>query len=297
MAASCDEGERKDLDEFVTLLELHPEMTEIIVEGRADAAMVKWFLREEGIDCDVSPVDDRLNVPAEYLESHDLAIGNRNEVIAAAIYLEPFSHLLKQIACVADSDFDHLLSLDKNFSFLIMTELSCLEIAAVTPQTLAKFHAIFLRGDQRIDLTSAIEDCIDAAVEIFLVRAALSNMPDPPGMINRPESCVKKLPGFVFDGPALLRKCVAEMRLADEEIEAIISDIDELRSRVNSDKRRYVNWHDFVKLFIKRIGLRNDLARGDILERAILTSASAGYLARESPFSELVHRFKIAVGE
>ena len=292
-------GERYSLDAFKTLFELHPELREIIVEGRVDAAIVSWFATQSGLNCDVFGVDDRVDVPSDVVRASGQSVGNRGEVIALARALNSEAgRLRRQLICIADADFDHLTGTRYDDELLLLTDVATLELYVVAPSSLERFHSLFLRNHPPIDLYTTVKMFLPALVDVFLVRHIIGRFDSPPPMISRIESCIfKRGSTLVADVPELIRRCVTELRLSREEVESLASDVEDLNKKVVGDVRKYVNWHDFARLLIRVLELRNDLAKTDVIERALTTCLDYGDVKDQPLFVEILRRFGEAAEE
>jgi hypothetical protein len=81
-------GTKRSLDELITLYELEPELSEVVTEGRTDAALMRWFLNRLNSDTAVYAVTDRLDITPAELRSRGLNVGNKGYVIASALMLQ-----------------------------------------------------------------------------------------------------------------------------------------------------------------------------------------------------------------
>jgi hypothetical protein len=101
---------RRTPDEMAMLEVLEPGMKEIVVEGRGDQAILRWFLKLAApqADIDVFAVEDRVLLNEDTIASHGYNIGRRGSVITLAEIVHAEHSDGTRLRFVADRDFNAL---------------------------------------------------------------------------------------------------------------------------------------------------------------------------------------------
>lgn len=295
--SKADDGERYTIDGLIALHELHPELREIIVEGRVDAGIVSWFLKGVGVDCDVFDVDDRVTVTRDDVNRVGLTPCSRARVIALASSFESaLPEAQNAIMCIADADFDYLTGKAYGFAVLERTDLASLELHALSSEALIRFQNLFLHPPEEMDLGGLVEALIPTLVDLFLVRYLIENCSPPPGMVEKVGNYVlRKRSVFSVDVEKILLACLAGRRGNREEARQLAARVESLRASIGDrDHLKFVHWHDAVKVLISALGLKNDLAKPEVIERALVASLDRGDLDEAPLFKKILEKFQAA---
>src|SRR5580700_6636570 len=100
---------KRPLRELRTLYEVQPHIRDVIVEGRADAHLIQWYLNERDLVAIVHAVDDRAEVTSDLVVRHGGEIGPRGRVIGLAHQVDEWEIAETTVTCIIDSDRDSLL--------------------------------------------------------------------------------------------------------------------------------------------------------------------------------------------
>lgn len=185
-----DEG--YSIEGFVSLHELHPELREILVEGRVDAGIIRWYMDEQDFDLDVFDIDDRIVVPANEEYEPWWSGGKRARLLAAANAIrKEGGPNVSGVMCVVDSDFDFLAKRNKELAYVEFTDLASLELQTITKESLTRFKDLFIHSNPDLDVVGAVHSVIPPLVDLFIVRFLLSeHIEDSPKIIDKVEECV-----------------------------------------------------------------------------------------------------------
>ncbi|MDX8034633.1 DUF4435 domain-containing protein [Lentzea sp. BCCO 10_0856] len=250
---------------MAALYVVEPGIHDIVVEGRSDAAAIRWYMRQHGIKCKVYAVDDRVEVPSSAVRSFDLDVNARGRVIALARNIAERAPSAS-LTCVIDADFDYLgnETPDYSCSTLLVTDFAALEGYALDVDTLEKFLRLVLSLSDSVSASVLLSTILPPLSEIFLVRASIKSVvPDRP-LVEKFERCLKKGEGIVsVDVSELIRRSVG----GKEEVTAVEVKYAELRSQLPSDLRKAARGHDIIRLISFVVGESRDC---DLLERALM---------------------------
>jgi hypothetical protein len=286
--------DRYPIETLITLHELHPEMREIFVEGRVDAGLISWFLASLGIDCDVFDVDDRIEVPSQYVVASGHSVGKRGRIFGLATILDGIDpDIRRTFLCLADADFDHLTQTVHDLHCLAITDLASLELYMINEASLARFHDLFLHLNPKVDLVELVDRLTPALVDLFLVRYVLQSSDAPPGIVDKVDKYIKLARGrYGADIAGVIEASCATQRVGRDKLAQMKGEVNRLRGYVDfSEPLKFVHWHDLAKVLIKQLGLRNDLAKPDVIERGMMSCAELSALLGYPLFRLIRNRF------
>lgn len=99
---------KKSIEELVALYELEPTIRDVIVEGRDDVALVKWYLcQRTSKEFEVYDIDS-IDVPTALVMHHRFHDGNVGRIRTLAIELDRalVEHARRCVKLVVDADFE-----------------------------------------------------------------------------------------------------------------------------------------------------------------------------------------------
>ncbi len=97
------------LEELQVLYELEPSLRDIVVEGRSDAELVRWYLNQKGLrSVKVFPIDDRAVVERDVVLRAGGEVGPRGRVLGLAVAASDWRLSDPSLTCVIDADWDCL---------------------------------------------------------------------------------------------------------------------------------------------------------------------------------------------
>lgn len=278
-------SDKRTPGELRTLYATNPSLRDIIVEGREDRNLVRWFLAEAGIEHPrVYAVNDRVVVDAELVLAHGGEVGHRGRVLALGREASQWGLPEPSLTCVIDRDRD-CLAPSERAEHVLMSDAGSMDVYAFEPKPLQQFLDVVVGVSAKAE--ELVEELTPPLNELFLVRAAMHEVAEV--------SLVPKFPALVnvkngsVDASTLVRRS-----LDVEGQGALYSDVMEryeaLRAKLPEDRRLAIRGHDIAPLLVRRLGLTNDWAKPSIIEQALRGCLDAGDLAGRPLFAELLRR-------
>src|SRR5258708_8021075 len=163
---------RKTIPELIERYRLEPTIRDVFVEGRADASVIKRFLRSTDLRNVVVYEISTLEIPSPDLLTAKLPNGVRGRVVYVALELEKqLSQNLKAATCVADRDYDKILNRSYQSSFLLLSDYSCIEMYAYNAEALSNLLSAVAPA---LEPTSEqiLEQLTPLLQSLFAIRAA-----------------------------------------------------------------------------------------------------------------------------
>ena len=284
------EAERRTVQELLTRYEFEPGLRDIYVEGPQDKALLEAFLEEHGVEgvCvfEISTVD----VPA----SHGVESNSRTRLIRLArLLIERLSGKSVALACVIDSDFDHLSGHTDSNPLLLRTDYANMEMYFFSPSSLQKISRRCLRG-RRITDFMINQFMIPTLQSLFVIR-----------YVNlRPEwrlhcfSFGRVLSfhrgRFAFEREEYIRRYLNRNGRV-REYDGFVEATSEVAIPSGQDARCFIHGHDFLFLLrwmLNRLRQRNVYGNEEVVFSILTASADYAALGNEPMFAELLRRFK-----
>ncbi|WP_405701616.1 hypothetical protein [Streptomyces sp. NBC_00069] len=270
---------RRTPKELATLCEIEPEMREIIVEGRADAALLEWFFASTSGETDVQvyAVGDRVLLAAEDVISDGNNIGSRGSVVTTASIVHANSSDTGRIIFVADRDCSSVgLDPCPEINNLLFTDFSTMELYYFSPRPLQKLLSVALRAPKELTSENLISDITPVLVSLFLIRATLRSLPEPKKLASKVMQNLNFMPGghSLDVADALTRSCSGENR------DRLMEVYSKFEVPPDSDVRHYIRGHDIAAVIIRYVSslharlLREDrrhLAQPDAMSICLVT--------------------------
>ncbi|MEU1556567.1 hypothetical protein ABZ517_28225 [Streptomyces scabiei] len=296
MVKEVDEN-RRTPEELATQFYLEPEMREVIVEGRSDASLLRWYFSQTFPDTDVRfyAVQDRVLIDDDTVTSFGhLAGNNRGRVIATAQIVEASQAEQTGGAFLADRD-SASIGLDScpTVNGLYYTDFTSIELYFFNEKSIRKMLTVTLRAPVQCKAADVLSAITPALITLFKVRAILKQIPPPtPKLAAKVVSDMKIYP----DGSTNLDAREAIQKSKGGNVDTLVAQYESIRIPEDSDCRNYVNGHDFSALVVRFLQTnypqvfreeRRALASAATLELAILTSAEIVDLADVRLFQQL----------
>lgn len=140
---------RRKPHELRMLYELHPEVRDVVVEGREDARWLKWALTEElprGVN--IYAVDDRVEVGETVRVEHGISDnGPRARLLAFAGEFASWCIEWPALTCLLDGDW-YYNKPEEYPSCVVLTDYSSREMLAWADAPLSKFLALVAKHDE-----------------------------------------------------------------------------------------------------------------------------------------------------
>ncbi|MEH0544944.1 hypothetical protein QA802_18195 [Streptomyces sp. B21-105] len=296
MLKEVDEN-RRTPEELATQFYLEPEMREVIVEGRSDASLLRWYFSQTFPDTDVRfyAVQDRVLIDDDTVTSFGhLAGNNRGRVIATAQIVEASQAKQTGGAFLADRDSASIgLESCPTVNGLHYTDFTSIELYFFNEKSIRKLLTVTLRAPAQCRAMDVISAMTPSLTTLFKVRAVLKQIPAPtPKLASKVISDMKIYP----DGSTTLDAKEAIQRSQGGNVGALIEQYESIHIPEDADCRNYINGHDFSALLIRFLQTnypqvfreeRRPLASASTLELAILTSAEIVDLSDTRLFQRL----------
>lgn len=298
-------GSRRKLEELVTLYELEPELSEVITEGRVDAAIIRWFLRRIGSDASVYCITDRIDVPAKEVRRRDLNVGSKGRVIAAALKIqEDSTSAADRVSFVYDIDDDIVASRSMpSVACLLHTDYTSMEMYCFAHEPLDKLLKVTLRAPDGIEAVAILEAISDVLVDVFFARLILGQLPQPVAMEKAIEkSCKLRDNVLTCNIRELISKSIGNAggaRALGIDVDALMTQIELAKKSCPADIRLAIRGHDFMQIccyYLKTV--HPALFRGDrisyktvgVFEGALITCLEGEDLMLHDLFKNLATR-------
>jgi hypothetical protein len=298
-------GTKRTLAELITLHELEPELSEVITEGRVDAALLLWFLRRQGSDAAVYSVSDRLDVPPNEVKRRGQNLGNKGRVIASAMKVEEESVVATQkITFVYDIDDDLIVGRPILESpCLTHTDYRSIEMYCFAEKPIDKMLRVRLRAPEDVKASQVIAAIREPLISIALARLVLSRIDPPIALVIAIERrCHLKGEAMLVDIRALILDSVAGAGGAQRlgiTIDSLISEQEREASASFAEVRLVIRGHDFTRvccyyLKTRYPGLfkedRLPYRTPNVFEGTLMTCLEFEDLAQEGLFKKLLER-------
>lgn len=260
---------RRTLQELQVLYALHPNLRDVVVEGRDDAAWLRWYLAEHGLSAGVYAVDDRVTVPSEMVRPVHQDVNPRGRVVALAAAAKGWSLPGPSLTCVVDADFD-LFEAGESPDDLLTTDYASMEVYALAKRPLSKFLVSMAKSE--IEAEELVALLKPAWAVVYSLRYVLHRHTDGARLAdNFADRCFNSSREIVADVQELLRAVTPSPRR--EMLSEILKLHAEFLEKVpGGDSLQGIRGHDIAPMIIRFLRLRNDMAHPDNVEK-IMRSA------------------------
>ncbi len=290
------ESERRTIDELALRYELHPELTDVYVEGIADKRFIEWFLANNNRRGWQVYAVATVEVPAPLVYARSLEVGERGEVLTLGMEL---SERLEDVPCrkpicIADSDFLAFDSSGIECDLCLLTDFTSMEMYAFNVKVLDKFLRVFVQIDS-ISSHELLAGMSSALNHLFVIRAVFHSWNKGIGIIDDFTRCCKKGQAEVqLDAQAVVTRSLQPTAAAHRlEVKIVLQEVERLLSATPNDVRRAIRGHVFVDMlawFLDGYGVSAEIRNKKVVQRALLTSIEMNDLVEYQMFSELLDR-------
>lgn len=289
---------RRTIAELATLYSLYPHLRDVMVEGHTDRRWMAALIAHWGVpNVTVYRLDDRVQIDPNAIDAAGVEDGNRGRVISLAHAAMGWSPEERRcLTCVVDLDRDCIDGgSPRDWDHLLITDVACLEAYALTREVLSKFFAVVLRLDPPGDLDRFLDGLLNALSEFYLARMALHESQQGIGLPARAERLIKVEGEGAITISAeeiIERACPGAVNLAlRTELNARAAS---LRLQLPADRRKALNGHDIAPLIVRALGLKNQWAHPEVVERGLLACVEWVTLLEHSLFARLAARLRAA---
>lgn len=304
-------GTKRTLDELITLYELEPELSEIITEGRTDAALLRWFLNRLNSDTAVYTVTDRLDVVRAEVRSRGLNVGNKGYVVASALMLQELSPgaAARRVTFVYDIDDDVITGGSvPSVDCLIPTDYTSMEMYCFAVKPLEKLLKLTLRAQEDVDVVSVLAAIGEPLANVFYARSILARQPRPIGIseaIDRKcrlsgEMLTIDIRGLIMDSIG----AAGGSRALGIDSDSVLRDLREQMANCPADIRLAVRGHDFTRVCCFYLKTRypslftedrRPYRTPEVFENVLITCLEVDDLVGEPLFQFLIKRYGLAL--
>jgi hypothetical protein len=276
---------QRTLAELQTLYTLHPQIKDVIVEGRNDARFYNWYLTSKGITAPrMYAVDDRIEVPSSEVLALGQDVNARGRILAIAASSESWTLEDGQLTCIIDADFDCLETSPLSYSNLFRTDFPALEVYGILEGPLSKFLSLHTTGSATP--SQVIGALREAWATIFAVRFELKRI-DVALSTNFIRCCAvvnNKLEVRALD--LVQRSC----KLGRFEQERIARLAEETASGLLRGDYIAVRGHDVAPIFKFFLSLKRPNISAEVLEDILLSCIQPEHLDPQALFVSLKAR-------
>ena len=238
---------RRTVEEIIARYRLEPNLQDLYVEGIGDKNLYGWYLKNTGRN-EVLPMEiGSVDIRRELLESYGLSGGNRNRVIALSLELDRhFPETLSHVRCIADSDFDYVLSSRLTSNHLLYTDYTSVDLYTYNRGLFVKVLVLgfnFPSGE----IDSLVASMNAVLQELFVIRASNQslNWGMPLNSITRRCSVEGYTVKFDRDGFVASTLNSAVRMDQKEEFETVCK---RLAAVPVDDPRRVIHGEDYLEL-------------------------------------------------
>ncbi|WP_139361524.1 MULTISPECIES: hypothetical protein [unclassified Mycobacterium] len=278
---------RRQLEELRTLYEIRPHFRDVVVEGRDDAALLRWYLAQCSMrNVRVYAVDDRVEIPSEAVKKVGQDIGARGRVIALAHEFDRWSTRQPTLTCIVDGDFK-LFEPMPDSSSLLTTDYAAMEIYSLGDRPLSKFLSICARTDLSASL---ILDTLNPVwTALYVIRFILHRHAGGHSLVKKfAEKSLATNGDVTLDARELLRASISGA--GKEEVGRLFDLYMEHLERVPPNTLHGIRGHDVAPLLIRLLGLQNELAIPSVVEHLLRQSIDPLDLDENQLFIDLRNR-------
>lgn len=178
MSKGDGRGDLYSLDALITLYAFEPTLKDVYVEGRSDAGLLRWYLRERGLSATVRAVDDVVEVPASFVQQIPHDINSKGRALALAIKLaKDLGQAGGRATVVIDADWYLALGpqiIDRGC--LIVTDLPAIESYCFQLRPLQKLLDTVLSPGVPYFAQDVVDALSGALVQLHSMRVVLHEL-------------------------------------------------------------------------------------------------------------------------
>ncbi len=237
--------EQRTINELVVRYELEPTLRDVFVEGAEDKYILEGILAEHDMEAFSVFEISSINVPSEPGQETN----SRTRLIALADELAcrlRGRHL--HVACVIDSDFDHLTNQQSSNTLLLRTDYANMEMYFFSWAVFEKLNARCLRARH---ITKQMIDrfVVPTLRTLFVIRYVNSHPKWRLTYFSFQRLLRSEAGRFLFDAEEYLRRYLNRNgRL--REIEDFLTERGSVAVPPETDPRCFMHGHDFLELLL-----------------------------------------------
>jgi len=286
------ERPRRTVEEIIQLHRRERSLQkEVFVEGLEDKYFYQAFLASQSLSQVAVLEISSVEIPYAHVHRLGLSEGNKGRVVALASLLEG-RLAINEVVCIADADSDHFLTRVYNYSLLLLTDYTSIELHIFNNRVMSRLLSVGLSGFPK-DANEVISDLRGPLEEAFLVRVAGEALGLVTQETKHSSFCKfdRKRRTIEFQAceyTSNLFKPTQDKSWRKKLGRLLI----ELRGRRKSDVRLQIRGHDFRETFGWYIRQHPGFGglNADTIARMLLGFVDFRDLATERLFLELVRR-------
>ncbi len=290
---SHDESDRKRIDDLVSAYQLHPEFRDIYVEGQWDIRLIRWVLKGRGLHEVALYEIDAVHIPFNILAKHGLSEGKKERVVALANELQDKLSDSRQVTCISDRDYDHLLGKNHSSPLLLMTDFSCQEAYLLNEHVFDKVIALVIRN-YPFDSPRLIGELLPTLQELHLMRAANLSLRMNMEWLPFGKCCDYKAHTLHFRKDEYIERYLSKNgKLSQRDL--FLAKLEELRGRLLPDARHHVSKLDLFCLLAEILPSyckEQAFHHPEYIARSLSACLEVTYLSEEPMYRQLLARVK-----
>jgi hypothetical protein len=285
---------KREVKEIVQLhLREGSALREVFVEGEDDRRILRSFLESRRVPNVAVLTIATVDVPDSEVLARGLNTGSKGRVVALAALLEGQVGQ-DQVVCIADADLDRFRGVTYQYSLLLLTDCTSIEMYLCRPSVMDRILTVALRDFPKTT-EQVVAELAALLRESFLLRVALEDLRFAAKLPDEHSSyCASKRGGGMsFRTSDYVAKAMSTLPAPDgEQMQLVSARIEDRRQHLRGNIGVEAHGHDFVDTFSWYVrqhkgwgGINPNTLKGIIL--GFLDSAS---LAEEPLFQELLRR-------
>lgn len=286
------EETKRLISEIIALYSLEETLKEIYVEGNIDENFYQNYLHSKKIQGNFVSVEtiNFFSIPENFKSGLDIK-SNKNKLIVLSRVFDAQSKKFN-VRCIVDRDFDDYIPSDEN-DYLWRTDFSCLEAYLFCKEVKGKFIRIGLRNFP-IELKKITSEIGKVIKFLFAVRLwrEINNPSLNLVELDKNLGIDRKSGKINFDEKEYANKFISKNNLHGDK-NKVITEINSLQKKLNSDVRFAMNKYDFLKVFylyINKIKNTPNYREENFCNSLYLTPESS-HLEKHNLFKEIEEFF------
>jgi hypothetical protein len=262
----------------------------VIVEGRRDAGLFRWYLREHSLNASVFAIDDRVRLPRDPVIAAQQQVNSRGRAITAAIHAERrLGKEQRSVTVIVDADALRVLGpAPREASCLLWTDDAALENYVLRERPLAKALDVCLHS--AVDAATVLTAIRPALADVWSVRLVLNDF-DLPLIDDFAAVCELSEFRSSADVEELIRRSLTGV--AKAEWPASVADLAAMAKQVRGfilASGQTGRGHDIAPLIRGFLETQGRLVRPEMLEIAVVSCLELVDLDEEPLFRMLRSR-------
>lgn len=278
----------RELDELELQYRLFPLTRDLLVESNRDATFYRWLLTVTKVGgVKVFPIDTRVTVPRDAVESLGYEWGVRGRLVTLAVLAEKWGLPEPSATCLVDADFEVLRPTLPKIGSLIATTYPSLETYGLLDGAFSKFAISTGFLPSRVE--GAHREALLGLNTLFIVRYLLHSLSPSVGMIDNIHRHLRVRSGKLqIDDRSLVERSI-NASSSSALAKNVSADLDEY-ARPTPPNLSHVRGHDIAAVIRLLLGLKGKWADQDIIEDQLLMAVSIDDMQGDEMLARLTGR-------